>query len=219
MYNRPGALPVESLFPDLMPEAEERLPEIVPARRLMAAATRLMAARDGHMQTAAVARLEVDLGGIVGDHHYGHTRRSGGREPWYPRGTEMCNERQVSLVCEAELAVIAADMGIAHIAPEWIGANMAIAGIRQFSFLPPRTQLFFAGGVTLRIDGMNAPCRLAGSAIAARYPEHDAQSLALAFPRHARRRRGLVAVVEKAGVIEAGEAVKVHVPEQWIYRP
>jgi len=205
----------ETLFPELQMEH----PEIVPGRRLKARVAKLLAAFDGEMQTSEVARLELELGGIVGDYHFGFSRQSGSREPWYPRGTAINNERQLTLVAADELAYVAEKMSIDRIAPEWIGANMVIEGLRLLSLLPPRSQLFFSGGVTLRIDGANVPCKFSGASIASRYPDRDQTSLSLAFPQHARKRRGLVAVVEKPGVVEAGEEITVHVPDQWIWRP
>ena len=201
------------VFPDEAPV----LPEIQPARRIKGEVTAVMAALGGDFLTEPVDRLDLDFNGIKGDFHAGPTRKSGGREPWYPRGTEMRNERQLSIVALDELAVAAADMGIDRIEPGWIGANLVIGGIPLLTMLPPRTQLFFEGGVTLRIDGDNKPCRLAGAAIARNYPERDEMSLALDFVKAARRRRGIVAWVEKPGVITPGEAVTAHIWEQWIY--
>ena len=202
------------MFPDLAPA----LPEINPARRIKGQVSAVLAALDGDFVSAEVAELRVGFDGIEGDYHAGPTRRSGGREPWYPRGTEIRNERQVSIVAEDELALAAGEMGIARIAPAWIGANLVIAGIPMLSMLPPRTQLFFEGGVTLRIDGDNGPCRLAGAAIARNYPDRDETTLALSFVKAAKRRRGVVAWVEKPGVIGTGEKVTAHVWEQWIYQ-
>ncbi|MGN6551760.1 MAG: MOSC domain-containing protein [Pararhizobium sp.] len=191
--------------------------EILPGRRLQASAAGLFAARGNDFATSPVAELDFGFDGIAEDFHSGLTRRSGGREPWYPRGTEMRNERQVSLVAADELAEAASAMGIAEIRPEWIGANLVVAGIPRLSMLPPRTLFFFEGGVTLRIDGQNAPCRLSGNAIADHYPDRDRTKLALAFKDGARRRRGLVAWVEKPGRVVAGERISVLVPEQWLY--
>ncbi len=78
-----------------------------------------------HFVTRAVDELRLGFEGIEGDFHAGHTRRSGGREPWYPRGTEMRNERQLSIVAPDELAMIAERMDLAEVKPEWIGANLA----------------------------------------------------------------------------------------------
>ncbi|WP_204313352.1 MOSC domain-containing protein, partial [Klebsiella michiganensis] len=80
--------------------------------------------------------------GIAGDFHAGATRRSGGREPWYPRGTEMRNERQLSLVAADELSIVAERMELKEIKPEWIGANLLIEGVPNLSMLPAGSLLF-----------------------------------------------------------------------------
>ncbi|OCW58614.1 MOSC domain-containing protein [Hoeflea olei] len=201
----------------LFPDAAPVLPEIRPARRIKGSVSQVLAALGGDFPTGEVARLETGFDGIPGDYHAGPTRKSGSREPWYPRGTEIRNERQISIVAPDELALAAGEMGIERIDPAWIGANLVITGIPMLSMLPPRTQLFFEGGVTLRVDGDNAPCRLAGGSIAKNFPDMDKTQLALAFVKAAKRRRGLVAWVEKPGVIAPGEAVTAHVWEQWIY--
>jgi hypothetical protein len=166
-------------------------------------------------ETSPVATLALGFDGIAGDRHGGLTRASGGREPWYPKGTEMRNERQVSILSPDDLAAVATGMNIPELRPEWIGGNILLSGIPQLTLLPPRTCLFFAGGVTIRIDGLNMPCRLSGRSVAARHPGRD--GLDLAFVKAAKRRRGLVGWVEKPGMIAAGEAVEAKVPEQWIY--
>ncbi|MCV0424750.1 MAG: molybdenum cofactor sulfurase [Roseibium sp.] len=166
-------------------------------------------------QTEAVDALELTFEGIPGDRHAGFTRKSGGREPWYPRGTEMCNERQISLLSLEELSIIAERMEIDELKPEWIGGNIAVSGVASFTLLPPRTRLVFEGGTVIRIDGDNAPCRVAGEAVASNYPER--QGLDLLFAQKARRLRGVVGYIEKPGVIAAQEAVTAHIPEQWIY--
>ena len=191
--------------------------DIQPGRKVRGRVAGLFAARGDDFVTAPVKRLPLTFEGIVDDVHSGHTRRSGGREPWYPRGTEMRNERQVSIVCEAELAAVATAMTLPRVAPEWIGANMVLDGLAALSWLPPRTLLFFENGATLKVDGDNAPCRLAGRAIAERNPgREDAELL---FPKAARGRRGLVAWVEKPGTVTPGEPFEARVPPQWIWAP
>lgn len=194
-------------------------PEIHPARKLLGTVEAVLVAGGRDFVTAPVAAIDLGFDGIAGDHHRGATRRSGGREPWYPRGTEMRNERQLSIVAPDELAVVAGRMDLAEVRPEWIGANLVLGGVPSLSMLPAGTLLFFAGGVTLKVDGQNVPCRIAGRSIAdhARMPDREAG--ALLFPKVARRLRGLVAWVEKPGRIAAGEKVSVRIPEQWIYRP
>ncbi len=192
--------------------------EITPVKKLLGSVTAVLTAGGGTFESGQCERLEVNLEGIKGDFHAGYSRKSGGREPWYPRGTEMRNERQISIVATDELAVVAKKMETAELQPEWIGANLVIDGISRLSMLPPRTLLFFRGGVTLKVDGQNAPCSDAGTMVARGAGMEDVKAGALAFPKAAKRLRGLVAWVEKPGVIEAGEEVSVRIPEQWIYR-
>jgi hypothetical protein len=192
--------------------------EIQPARRLVGKVEQLLLAAGSDFLTAPVQSLTLDFAGIAGDHHAGLTRKAGGREPWYPRGTEMRNERQVSLVSVADLGAIAAAMGLAEVRPEWLGANIVVSGLPDFSLTPPRTLLFFEGGVTLKVDGQNAPCRSAGKAVAAGAGLDNADEVAMQFVKAAKRLRGLVAWIEKPGTIAAGAHFEARLPEQWLYR-
>ncbi len=193
-------------------------PEILPGRKFSAKVAGVYAALGRSFETQAVDALALGFEGIEGDYHAGHTRKSGAREPWYKRGTVMRNERQLSIVAPDELAIVAARMGLADIRPEWIGANLLLEGIPRLSMLPSGTLLFFKGGVTLKIDAQNAPCRDAGRAVAEGAGMADREAGTLLFPKAAKRLRGLVAWVEKPGSIRAGEEISVRVPEQWIYR-
>lgn len=191
--------------------------DIRPARKLSGRVAGTFVAPRDTFETVAVPALDLSFDGIAGDYHAGFTRRSGGREPWYPRGTEMRNERQLSIVAPDELATVAQRMGLAEIRPEWIGANLSLDGVPHLSMLPAGTLLFFAGGVTLKVDGQNKPCRIAGRLVAERAGMADLDAGALAFPKSAQRLRGIVAWVEKPGRIAADEPVSVRIPEQWIY--
>ena len=193
--------------------------DILPRQKMVASVAAVYGARGGHFVTEPVGELRLGFDGIADDFHAGYTRRSGGREPWYPRGTEMRNERQISIVAADELAIVAERMGLAEIKPEWIGANIVMAGVPRLSMLPSATLLFFAGGTTIKVDAQNVPCRVAGQSIAERAGMADVTAGALLFPKVAKRLRGLVAWVEKPGTVASGEAVSVRVPEQWIYRP
>ncbi len=191
--------------------------EIHPARKLLGRVAGVYVAPGDTFETVAAPALTLSFEGIAGDYHAGPTRRSGGREPWYPRGTQMRNERQLSIVAPDELAVVARRMGLSEILPEWIGANLLLDGVPRLSMLPSGTLLFFSGGVTLKVDGQNKPCRIAGRLVATRAAMADLDGGELAFPKSAQRLRGLVAWVEKPGRIETGEKVSVRVPEQWVY--
>jgi hypothetical protein len=211
--------------------------KIIPGRKLKGRVVQALKAAGRDFVSAPAARLELTMEGIAGDFHAGLTRQSGGREPWYPRGTVMRNERQVSILSAEELKLIAENLGLPKVEGGWIGANLVLEGIPDLSFLPPRTLLFFEGGVTLRVDGYNAPCRLAGGSIAmhvgarrkggalaaafddtpAGEIDWTATDMALAFKDAAHMKRGLVAWVEKEGAIAPGEEVTVRIWEQWVY--
>lgn len=189
---------------------------VVPAQRIDAVVAGTFKAKGNNFATESVDALDVDFTGIPGDYHAGHIRKSGGREPWYPRGTEMANERQLSILSPAELRVVARALNLPEVKAEWIGGNLTIDGIDDLTLLPPRTCLFFEGGVTLRIDGDNAPCRVSGRAIASHFEGRD--DVELEFAKAARNRRGLVAWVEKPGTIKPGEKLQARIPPQRLYR-
>lgn len=189
--------------------------EFVPGKKRKGVVAGLFSALDAGFVSAAVERLDLTFEGIPDDAHTGYLRKSGGREPWYPRGTEMRNERQLSILDADELVAVADDLSIPELKPEWIGGNIVLSGIPHLSLLPPRTQLFFEGGVTLRIDGDNAPCGVSGRSIAGHFDGRE--DLEFAFPKAAKHRRGIVGWVEKDGVIAVGESVTARIWEQWIY--
>jgi hypothetical protein len=94
--------------------------DITAPQRAIGKVVGVYCAKGNSFTTQAVDSLTLTYEGITGDHHSGLTRRSGNREPWYARGTEMRNERQLTLLCPAELQAAAEAMGIAAIRPEWI---------------------------------------------------------------------------------------------------
>jgi len=186
-----------------------------PARRLAARVELCLIADGADFVSRPVETITLDFTGIVGDHHAGATREASSREPWFPRGTALRNDRQVSIVSSTELAEVAKAMDLTGIAPAWIGANLVLADVPALSLLPIGTKLLFAGGAVLNVEGENHPCRVAGKSIGAHFPERD--GLDLLFPKMARHKRGLVASVDKAGLIRRGDAVEVRIPEQRIY--
>ena len=60
------------------------------------------------------------------------------------------------------------------------------------------------GGVTIKVDAQNGPCRITGKSIAEHAGMADVTAGALLFPKVAKRLRGLVAWVEKARHHHAG---------------
>ena len=133
------------------------------------------------------------------------------REPWYPRGLTMRNERQVSILSEEEMAEVASGLGIAALPAEWIGGNLLLSGLPHLTQLPPRSILMFPSGAAIRVDGDNGPCRASGRSVAAQTsdPKHE-----FGFVKAAESRRGLVGWVEREGTVTPGDAVKIRVWEQ-----
>lgn len=154
-----------------------------------------------------VDRVEVTEEGFAGDRHAGKTRRAGGRDQGIPKGTEVPNRRQVSIVSEEELAEIASRLGIPRVKPEWLGANVSLRGVDDLTELAPGSGLKFGGGVELAIEGENSPCRAPGEAIAKQYPNR--QGLAARFPKDALHLRGLVGWVEQPGELAVGDSVRI----------
>ncbi len=165
----------------------------------------------GHFLTRPVAELGVDLEGIPGDRHYGFTRTAGAREKWYEAGSIMRSGRQISIVSVEELAKIAAAMDVPQIKPEWIGANILIQGIPDFSNIPWGARLFCGAKAALVNEGDNAPCRFAGREVAAHYPGREGMDLL--FVKAAKNLRGIVASVEQPGSIAPGP-VRLKIPAQ-----
>jgi hypothetical protein len=170
------------------------------------------ASPDGHyLVSTRVPEVRATLEGLEGDRHAGFTRRADARVPQYPRGTEIHNSRQVSLVAEEELAAIAANMGVPVIEPEWIGANLVLRGVPNLSHLPPMTRISFPERTALALEGENHPCVFPGKAIQYAYPE--VPGLGKRFPKAAYHLRGVVGWVERAGMIRVGDTVQIDVPE------
>lgn len=188
---------------------------IHPARLIRARLVATLATTDpGDFETSPVETLDLALDGIAGDRHGGFTRPAGAREPWYPRGEAIRSGRQLTIVSPEELWEIGHSMDLPPLEPGWIGANLVVEGVARLSFLPVGTRFFFEGTASVVVEGQNAPCRHSGRAVAG-HTERPGDELT--FPKASKRRRGLVASVERAGAVTPGADVKIQLPEQWIY--
>ena len=166
--------------------------------------------------TTPQPQVEVTFAGFEGDRHAGITRQADSRTPHYPRGTEIRSDRQVSIVAVEELAEIATAMDLPEIKPEWLGANLLLQGIPGLTQLPPMTRLFFSAGAVLVVQAENNPCQNPGKVIQDYYHRPGLQDL---FPKAGLHLRGLVACVEKPGIIQKNDPVEVEVPRQTLYAP
>ncbi len=169
----------------------------------------ILIARGEGFVTEMTGEVMLQFGGLSGDRHFGLARPSCSRTPWHPRGTTISNTRQISIVSIEECAAVAHDMGIARIYPSWLGANLATKNIPDLSALPPSTRIVFPSGATLFITEENVPCRQPGKVIAHEYGHPE---LASEFVKIAMNRRGVLALVEREGLIRTDDRLKLILP-------
>ncbi len=129
--------------------------------------------------TTPQPQVMVTFAGFEGDRHAGIIRKADSRTPHYPRGTEIRNDRQISIVSVEELAQIAAAMDVPEIKPEWLGANLSLEGIPRLTCLPPMTRLYFSSGAVLVVQAENLPCQHPGKIIQDAYSRPESAG---AFP-------------------------------------
>lgn len=163
----------------------------------------------------------VELDGVVGDRHRSYTREAwaGDRQP---KGTVRRNERQWSAVSVEELAEISEAMDLAEpLTATAIGANFCFEGIPELSRLPKGTTIKFASGAELMVAEFNPPCLDMGTKIAEAMTTRSGAPLKnTEFSKASKSLRGLVGVVEVAGIVNSGDEVEVTVYEHpaWLER-
>ena len=165
------------------------------------------------LRAEALDRAELTFDGIEGEAHGGPTRDSCSRvTTQYPRGTEIRNTRQLSVLSAEEMAGIAAEIGLDALDPQLLGASMVIEGIADFTRIPPSSRLQFPSGATITVDMENRPCVLPGREIEAEHAGHGT-----AFKAAAKGRRGVTAWVERPGAVARGDTVTLHIPDQPVW--
>jgi hypothetical protein len=165
---------------------------------------------EGPLWAEPAPDLMARFAGIEGEVHQGLTVPSCTRmTSQYPKGTEIRNTRQFSVLSAEELADIAARMGIDALSPSLVGASMVVQGIPDFSHIPPGSRLQGASGATLVVNLNNRPCTIPARAIEAAHPGFGAK-----FKPAANQRRGIVAWVEREGIFRLGDQVRLHIPDQ-----
>jgi MOSC domain-containing protein YiiM len=165
---------------------------------------------EASLRSESLQTADLTFAGIDGECHGGLTRPSCVRTTaQYPKGTEIRNVRQLSVVSAEELADIADQMGLDALYPAWLGASLVLSGIPDFTHVPPSSRLQFPSGASLTVDMENRPCILPGREI-----ENDRAGFGAAFKPAAKNRRGVTAWVEREGRIAVGDSVTLHVPDQ-----
>lgn len=172
-----------------------------------------VADRASSLAAEPLSEVAVSYAGIAGEEHAGLTRPSCSRVvAQYPKGTEIRNVRQFSVLSVEDLAAIAAKMGVERIDPAWVGATLVVEGIPDFTHLPPSSRLQGPDGVTLVVDMENRPCHLPAKVIDAHLPGVGGR-----FKAAAKGRRGVTAWVEREGVLRLGEMLRLHIPDQPVW--
>jgi len=164
----------------------------------------------------------VELDGVVGDRHRSFKRESWGADDKQPKGTVRRNERQWSAVSVEELAQIAEAMDLTEpLTAAALGANLCIEGIPELSRLPRGTTMRFPSEAELQVENFNPPCLDMGTKLAESMTSRSGKPLEnTAFSKASKLSRGLVGVVEVAGIINPGDEVEVTVYEHptWLAR-
>ncbi|MEL7164199.1 MAG: MOSC domain-containing protein [Pseudomonadota bacterium] len=167
---------------------------------------RLEKAIDG----VAATELPLSFDGIANAPYGGRTRPSCARvTSQHPRGTEIANTRQVSMVAAEDIAAVAAALGLDRIDPTWMGATVVVEGLSDFSHLPPSSRLQSENGTTLVVDIENRPCHHPGMTIARHHGDVGKD-----YKTAAKGRRGVIAWVERPGTLRIGDRLRLHIPDQ-----
>lgn len=166
--------------------------------------------RAAGLASVAVEDLSFSFAGPAGEDHAGLTRASCARvTSQYPKGTEIRNVRQLSILSAEDLAEIAAAMELDRFDPTWVGATVIVEGIPDFSHIPPSSRLQGPSGVTFTVDMQNRPCHLPAPVI-----NQDAPGKGAAFKTAAKGKRGVTAWVEREGTLALGDTLTLHIPDQ-----
>src|SRR3970040_2989795 len=148
-----------------------------------------------YMPSNNLDEVEVSWEGFVGDKHFGLTMKAGSSQKPYPKGAEVRNVHQISIVSIEELDQIAKALDLPVVEPNWVGANLVGSGIPELTQLPSGSRLYFDNGVGIVVEGENLPCTTAGGSLQQQYP--DRPELTTIFPKKAIGRRGLGGWVER----------------------
>ncbi|GLS85623.1 hypothetical protein GCM10010873_05960 [Cypionkella aquatica] len=169
-----------------------------------------VADRDAALESAPLTEIFAGFDGPAGEAHGGTNRPACSRvAALYKRNLNIRNTRQFSVLGAEDLAQIAANMGLETLDPALLGTSLVIAGIPDFSHLPPSSRLQAEGGATLVVDMENRPCTLPARPI-----ENRHKGFGKAFKPAAQGLRGFTAWVEAEGMLRLGAKVRLYVPDQ-----
>jgi hypothetical protein len=152
----------------------------------------------------------ADLEGFVDDKHRGFGRvcYEGDTEPV---GTVRRNNRQWSGMSQEEVRDIQDALNLDQpLLPGDLGVNVFVEGIKDFSKLPKGSKLVFPSGAVLVVEDFNPPCTDMADKIARLYRTRSGTPLTRRqFLIEAKRKRGVVGVVDVPGQICGGDLIDV----------
>ena len=96
-------------------------------------------APDKGIATSSVGSVDATFEGLAGDWHSTLVRDACERtRRQYVEGTPIRNTRQITIVSEEDMAIVAENMGLEAVKPDWLGANLLVSGIQgnRMSFTP-----------------------------------------------------------------------------------
>ncbi|MDE0588691.1 MOSC domain-containing protein [Halocynthiibacter sp. C4] len=166
--------------------------------------------RNESLLATPMDEMELTFSGPLREDHGGLTRPSCSRViTQYPRGTEIRNVRQLTIVSAEEIKEIAKALELEQLDPALLGANMVVKGIPDFTAVPPSSRLQAENGATVTIDMENQPCNLVTREIGLK---HEGEGKA--FRAKAAGKRGVTAWVEREGTLRRGDKLRLHIPNQ-----
>ncbi|WP_426033047.1 MOSC domain-containing protein [Cypionkella sp. TWP1-2-1b2] len=172
-----------------------------------------VADRDAALESAPINEIFAGFDGPEGEAHGGINRPACSRvAALYKRNHLIRNTRQFAVMAAEDLAQIAAKMGLETLDPALLGTSLVIAGIPDFSRLPPSSRLQATGGATLVVDMENRPCTLPARPIENTHPGYGK-----AFKPAAQGLRGITAWVEAEGTLRLGAKMRLFIPDQPIW--
>jgi hypothetical protein len=160
----------------------------------------------------SIGSAQAELDGFEGDKHRSYMRGAYEGES-YPAGTVRRNDRQWSAVSSEELSEISKKMNLQKpLTAQELGANLCFIGVPNLSQLPKGTKLLFPSGAALIVEEYNPPCHDMSEQISKTHITSSGETPGrLDFLKAAKKLRGLIGVIDVAGLIIEGDEVQIKI--------
>ena len=160
----------------------------------------------------SIGSAQAELDGFEGDKHRSYMRGAYEGES-YPVGTVRRNDRQWSAVSGEELSEISKRMNLQKpLTAQELGANLCFIGVPNLSQLPKGTKLLFPSGAALIVEEYNPPCHDMSEQISKTHITSSGETPGrLDFLKAAKKLRGLIGVIDVAGLIIEGDEVQIKI--------